>query len=215
MVQSAGAAHVEIAKVILIGGAPMSGKTCLARKLAAEPEYCCFSTDDAVQAVRSVTTPGSHPGFHVMKGEDYREYYINRSLDELIADAERQHQASWPAIEELIRIHATWGEPAIIEGWGLQPELVSRLDIPSVQSLWLVVEEVVLERRIRNANSFHKGASNREKLIKQFLARAIWFNRHIKDKCSALGIPALHPSVDATVEDIAKMALEALRDQRH
>lgn len=203
---------MEIAKVILIGGAPMSGKTCLARKLATKLEYCCSSTDDAVQAVRSVTTLESHPSFHPMKGEDYREYYINHSLEELIADAKRQHQGSWPAVEELIRVHSTWGDPAIIEGWGLQPELVSRLDMPRVQSLWLVVEEVVLERRIRNAKSFLEGASNREKLIKQFLTRAIWFNRHVKDECTKLGMPLLQPSVGTDVEDIAKMALETLRD---
>lgn len=205
---------MELAKVILIGGAPMSGKTYLARKLAAELQYCCLSTDDAVQAVRSVTTPESHPGFHIMAGVDYKEYYINRSIDELIADAERQHHASWPALEELIRIHVTWGEPAIIEGWGFLPEPVSQLDVPSVQSLWLVVEEAVLERRIRNAKSFLEGASNRENLIKQFLARSVWFNSHIKDKCSALGIPVLRSSVDETVEDIAKMAMNTLGEQQ-
>ena len=206
---------MESAKVILIGGAPMSGKTCLARKLAAKIEYCCVSTDDAVQAVRSVTTPESHPGFHIMAGLDYKEYYINHSIDELIADGKQQHKASWPALEKLIRIHATWGEPAIIEGWGLLPEPVSQLGIPSVQSLWLVVEELVLEKRIRNAKSFLEGASNRENLIKQFLARAIWFNRHIKEQCSALEIPVLQPSAEATVEDITRMAMDTLRDQQH
>ena len=36
----------SLPKVILIGGAPMSGKTTLARKLAAQLEYACLRLDD-------------------------------------------------------------------------------------------------------------------------------------------------------------------------
>lgn len=199
-------------KVILIGGAPLSGKTSLARKLAGKLEYCCISTDDAVQAVRAVTTPETHPGFHVMAGQDYREYYLNRSLDDLISDAQQQHQTTWPAIEELIRVHAMWSAPAIIEGWGLQPEQVARLDFPMVQSLWLVVDETALECRIRQAKDFLQGASDVERLIRQFLGRAIWFNRNIRQTATELGMPILQLPAEATLNEVTTLAMSALQD---
>ncbi len=98
-------------RVFLLGGTPMTGKSTLARKLAARLEYGCLSTDDLGQAIGAVTTAHSHPAFHEMDGIDYREYYVSRSLDELIADAECRHTTLWPAIARVITAHAGWGGP--------------------------------------------------------------------------------------------------------
>ena len=190
----------------------MSGKTSLARKLAGKLEYCCLSTDDAAHAIRAVTTPKTHPGFHVMAGQDYREYYINHSLDDLISDAQYQHQTTWPAIEELIRVHTTWSAPAIIEGWALQPEQVAELNLPRVQSLWLVVDETALECRIRKDKDFLQGASDVEKLIQQFLGRTIWFNRHIRQTASALGMPILELPAGVSLDEVTTLAMTTLQD---
>ena len=80
--------------VILIGAHPMIGKTTIARKLAAGLDYGTMSTDDLGQSIRAVTTPDSHPNLHLTSGIDYREYYVSRSTERLIQDAENQHQAS-------------------------------------------------------------------------------------------------------------------------
>lgn len=80
--------------MILIGGPPMIGKTTIARRLAARLDYGTMSTDDLGQSIRAVTTPDSHPNLHLMSGIDYREYYVSRSTERLIQDAENQHQAS-------------------------------------------------------------------------------------------------------------------------
>jgi cytidylate kinase len=52
-------------RVILIGGAPMSGKTTVAQMLAATLGYGCLSTDDLGAAIRAVTTKDSHPHLQV------------------------------------------------------------------------------------------------------------------------------------------------------
>jgi len=59
-------------RVMLIGGAPMSGKTTVAHRLAATLGYGCLSTDDLGEAMRAVTTKDSHPHLHPMDGYDYR-----------------------------------------------------------------------------------------------------------------------------------------------
>ena len=80
--------------MILIGGPPMIGKTTIASRLAARLDYGTMSTDDLGQSIRDVTTPDSHPNLHLMSGIDHREYYVSRSTERLIRDAENQPQAS-------------------------------------------------------------------------------------------------------------------------
>ena len=80
--------------MILIGGPPMIGETTIARRLAARLDYGPMSTDGLGQSIRAVTTPDSHPNLHLMSGIDHREYYVSRSTERLIQDAENQHQAS-------------------------------------------------------------------------------------------------------------------------
>ena len=48
-------------RVILVGGAPMSGKTTVTSRLAATLGYGCLSTDDLGEALRAVTAENSHP----------------------------------------------------------------------------------------------------------------------------------------------------------
>ena len=72
----------------------MIDKTTIARRLAARLDYGTMSTDDLGQSIRDVTTPDSHPNLHLMSGIDYREYYVSRSTERLVQDAENQRQAA-------------------------------------------------------------------------------------------------------------------------
>ncbi len=78
---------VSYSKVILIGGSPLTGKTSLAAELASELGYDHVSTDDIGEAARATVEERSRPEFHPMKGRDYREYYLSRSVDDLMHDA--------------------------------------------------------------------------------------------------------------------------------
>ena len=91
--------------MILIGAHPMIGKTTIARRLAAGLDYGTMSTDDLGQSIKAVTTPDSHPNLHLMSGIDYREYYVSRSTERLIQDAENQHQASCLPSKQLSVAH--------------------------------------------------------------------------------------------------------------
>jgi len=172
------------ARVILIGGAPLVGKTTIAIRLAARLGYACLSTDDLGTAVRAVTTPASHPILHPMAGQDYRDYYIQHPHEKLIDDAEKQHQATWPAIAAVIKEHATWRVPAVIEGWGLRPEWVSRLGLRGVGSLWLIADEMTLRQRLLADKDFLKWARDEQKLVDHFVARSLWYNRMVQESAS-------------------------------
>ena len=182
---------MRIPKVILIGGAPIVGKSAAARQLAVRLEYGCFSTDDLNQAVRAATSRESHPAFHTMDGLDYREYYTSHSVDQLINDADQYHKALWEPVKEVIKAHATWGSSTVIEGWSLQPEKVMDLGMVEVQSVWLVADRNLFEARVRCKPDFFRGASNEGQMIRHFLERSVIFNDRIRETAGRLGLPLI------------------------
>lgn len=189
-------------RVILLGGAPMVGKSTVARKLAARLEYGCLSTDDLNQAISTVTIAASHPAFHEMDGIDYREYYLSRLVQELIADAERRHTALWPALAQLIRSHASWGDPIVIEGWALYPSQVTQLAFPNIISYWLIADDTVLEARVRAAVDFYRGASDEEAMIQHFVARSQWHNELLREEAQRSGMAIVNISPGLTAQEI-------------
>jgi 2-phosphoglycerate kinase len=167
-------------KVILIGGAPFSGKTTLAKRLAAQRGYALVAIDDLGTALRAVTTPQSHPALHPMAGWDYRAYYVASSPATLIEHSQREHQALWPAIVAVIDAHLHWAGPVILEGWQLDPERVRAITHPQLRTCWLLVDDAVLEARLRADTAFYQGCTDVERFIRHYLARSRWVNDRVR-----------------------------------
>ncbi len=191
-------------KVILIGGSPMVGKTSLSMKLASKFEYNCISTDDVGQILRTVTK--NHP----MDGLDYREYYIKKSLKELISDTTKLHKLAWPAIKLLIESHSTYGSPLLVEGFALYPKLVNSIMNKKMKSIWLIGEKNIFENRLIKENNFYKGASNEEMLISKFCQRSIWHNNKIFKEVIKYKGDYIKVTKDLSKEQILKRVLKVL-----
>jgi 2-phosphoglycerate kinase len=189
----------------------MSGKTTVAYRLAAQLGYGCLSTDDLGEAMRAVTTKDSHPHLHPMEGYDYREYYVTRSPDALIADISLEHHAMWPAVQRVIRTHATWGTPIVMEGWSLWPEWVAQLRLPRVHALWFVAQEETLHERMVKAVEFYGGASDEEAMMRHYLARSFWYNARLKEAVNKFALTSIELPPRAPVDAIVEMCLEQLR----
>jgi 2-phosphoglycerate kinase len=191
---------MQDAKVILVGGAPGAGKSTLAQELARRLHITSISIDDLALATQGVTTPISHPGLHLMRTGDHLTYFTSNPPERLISDASEQHDALWPAIERVIRAHAKWREPIVIEGWALRPNRVLELGLANVSSYWLVVEPSVLEEREKKNVEFVRGSEDPERMLSNFLARSGWYNDLIRDQASSLGLPILYQAGDSSVE---------------
>jgi 2-phosphoglycerate kinase len=198
-------------RVILIGGAPMAGKTTVAHRLAARLGYGCLSTDDLGEAMRAVTTTDSHPHLHPMEGYDYREYYVTRSPEALITDVSREHRALWPAVQRVIHTHATWGTPIVMEGWSLWPEWVTQLRLPSVRSLWFIAQEETLRERLVKAVEFYGGASDEKAMMGHYLERSFWYNARLQEAVNQFGLTSIELPLRAPVHAIVAMCIEQLR----
>ncbi|UCC53638.1 MAG: hypothetical protein JSV68_06615, partial [Anaerolineaceae bacterium] len=125
-------------KVFLIGGAPGAGKTTLGSALAARLGITSLTIDHLKTAAMAITTPETHPGLHVMSKVPSLEYFTNSSLEQLIADATLQHEAVWPMVRQVVRKHALWGSPIVIDGWYMRPNWVAQLKLANVWSGWIV-----------------------------------------------------------------------------
>jgi len=199
-------------KVIYIGGTPMVGKSTVARLIASRLQYGCISTDDLGAAIAAVTKATTHPEFHYMGEQDYRDYYAANSAEKLIRDIDDQHQALWPALQTLFQNHSSWGTPIIIEGWALRPDYVSELG-GDIAGLFLLAEDALIENRVRSSR-FSENANHREAMLQRYLERSVWYNSVIKGQISRLGLRAIQVSEDMQPNKIYDQCMRVLnKDQ--
>ena len=194
-------------KVILIGGCPFSGKTTLARELAAKDKYSCISTDDLGAAVKAAVPDED---FHPMSGVPYPEYYVKYSINELIEHAATLHRRMVPSIKAVINAHANQSSPAVIEGWALYPDWISTLPYSNTDSLWLIASQEVLLNRIRADKQFYEKCSNPELMVRQYLARCVWQNNKFMTTAVSLGMKIINVDTAADINEPVKTAYDLL-----
>ena len=198
-------------RVILIGGSPTSGKSTVARSMADQLGFSVIATDDIGAAARGVTGPAVAPDLFAMQADDYREYYISHSVEELLEHAQRSHRALWPAIKSVIHEHATWASPSIVEGWALLPDLVRALDFGRIAAVWIEVPDSVLEARVRANTAFSAEASNKELMIRCFTQRSVEFGLWLRSETSALQLPLIRLSGVETPGEASRALLHAIK----
>ena len=160
-------------KVFLIGGAPGAGKSTLGLALGARLGIASLSVDDFMLAAQAITTPETHPGLHVMRRVPSLEYFTNSSGDQLKSDATAQHEATWPLVERVVRLHAR-GESAIVnDGRHMRPRMVAQMELDNVWSGWIVPSNSVLEERESKNVEFVRNSTNPQRMLQNFLVRSL------------------------------------------
>lgn len=198
-------------RVLLIGGSPMSGKTSTARALARLLDRVVVSTDDLGEAARAVTPPAAHRALHAYAHADMQAYYAGTPPDVLVEDARRAHVALWPAVEAVVRAHAAWASPAVIEGWAVLPDLVVRLPRETAACVWIGVPDDVLAARAGTDTDFLPAGPDRERAQAHFVARNVAFQRWVRERAAAVGVPWIDADGDESADGVAHRCLAALR----
>lgn len=195
--------------VILIGGAPGSGKSTLGRALAAALGHGSTSGDDLAIAMRSVTGPEDHPELHPARGAGHVAYFTNSPPDKLIEDAERLEHAMWPVLERVSMVHLQKRAGVVIDWWLLPPDSVSAMASDRIASLWLHVDPDVLWERERRNTSFFGDSPDPGRMLDNFMARSIWRNDLVEEQATRLELPLLRVS-GQTVRQLQGEALDIL-----
>lgn len=186
----------------------MAGKTTVARMIASRLQYACLGTDDIGVALTVATQATTHPAFHCMDGVDYRAYYLERDDATLAREADALHERMWPALQAIIRNHADWGSPLVIEGWALRPRFVAHLT-GDVAGVFLVADDALLEARARSDN-FSRGATDPEQMIRRFVARSLGYNHMLREETARSGLRVVRVAVNMRAEEIADACLRLL-----
>lgn len=194
-------------KVFLIGGAPGAGKSTLGLALGARLGIASLSVDDFMRAAQAITTPETHPGLHVMRRVPSTEYFTDSSVDQLKSDATAQHEATWPLVERVVRLHARGESAIVIDGWHMRPRMVAQLELDNVWSGWIVSSDSVFEERGIKSAEWVRKSSNPERLHENLLARSLWYNDLIRQQATELGMNILPQPGETTVDELVQMVL--------
>lgn len=191
-------------KVILIGGSPMVGKSTIARIMASKMMWSCLSTDDIGEILQTAIK------INPMCDQNYIDYYTNTDIDKLIEDIKLYHSQLQPAISRLIDIHSTWGNPLIIEGWAIYPELLKNIDCTFVDSVWLISDKKLLEKRLETNINFHSQTNESHKWLEKYLARSLWHNNLLLQQCKLQNKKYLCVNGDESPDDLIETIFQML-----
>lgn len=162
--------------LILIGGAPMAGKSTVGVELASRLKRACLSTDDIGAALQTVAA------IDPMRGMDYKRYYAETPPDRQIKDVLEYHRWVEPALARLIAEHSAWGSPLVMEGWALYPGHVLPLLNENAAAVWLIAKDGLLEKRMAGASFLDNSEAARN-----YLLRSKWHNGYLLEQCRAAG----------------------------
>ena len=128
-------------QILLIGGAPTTGKTTVARALSEALDLPFISTDQILTMLRSVASKVEYPA--LFNSSDYTaERFLTELTAKQIVDMEfEQGEATWMGVKALIdECYYEWENGCIIEGVGILPDMVNAeyTNDNSVKALFLV-----------------------------------------------------------------------------
>lgn len=131
----------ELSHIYWIGGSPCTGKTTIARKLAAEYGFTYYKCDDCYDDHMSRSTPYQHPHMYKIKDETWDQIWSTQfcslTVEEQIEDVVRVYEEQFSLIlEDLLSRPKT--TPIVVEGAALLPYKVAPLLTDLNHAIWMV-----------------------------------------------------------------------------
>ena len=186
-------------RVILIGGASHTGKSTLARSIAAHLN-CNYSSTDKL---------ARHPGRpwqpkladipkHVV--EHYQLLSTDRLIEEVI---DHYRENVWQSIEDIVTTHIDdpSSEQMVIEGSALLPELVNTLKSDNIHGIWLTASNEFLRQRIYTESQYETKSPFEQMLIDKFWERNCLLNDRIIAAVNRFGLVSLNIEEASTLEE--------------
>ena len=136
-------------KIILIGGAPTTGKSTLAALVAKHLKLPWISTDQIRETMRLVARREDYPKLFNPEGYDAQKFLTEFSASQIADMKLEQGEAVWPGIKKFIEDDYTWKEGFVMEGVNILPHLIAKdfANNKQIKSIFLVDEDV---NRIRD-----------------------------------------------------------------
>jgi cytidylate kinase len=202
---NAAALRAQLRHVYWIGGASGSGKSTIARRLAALHGFRVYSTDDVMSDHASRSTPEESPFLARFMGMNMDERWLIRSPETML---ETFHWFRGEGFGLIVQdLLALPKEPSVIvEGFRLLPHLVKPLPAVPDHAVWLVPTP-----RFRRAAFDDRGSlwaiagktTDPEKALRNLQERDRMFTDQLYKDTKRLELRAIEIDTTMTEEDLA------------
>ena len=81
---------------------------------------------------------------------------------------------------------------------------------PQLRTCWLLVDEAVLEARLRADMAFSQGCTDVERLIRHYLARSCWVNDRVRQAAGHEAGAVIQVGPDDTVDAVVTRTVQRL-----
>ncbi len=184
--------------IILIGGAPTTGKSTMAGLLAGHLNIPWISTDQIREIMMAVADRNRYPKLfnQIFNYESYtaEKFLTEFSAEEIVKMEMEQSEAVWVGIKKFIEEDWIWKEGFIVEGVNILPHLVAKdfKDNKNIKPVFLVDEDkdrtrdVIFKRGLwDDANTYSDDVKEKE------VEWASLFSRKIKIEAEKYGYPCV------------------------
>jgi hypothetical protein len=200
--------------VYWIGGGSATGKSTIARRIAAQQGLRLYSTDDVMADHARRSSPSDTPLLQGFMAMDMNERWLNRR-PEVMLDTFHWFRGEGfnMIVEDLLRLPREPG--VIVEGFRLLPHLVKPLLPASSHAVWLLptpeFREGVVESRGGSTWNFLARTSDPEKALRNLLERDRMFTDVLREEIASLQLHAIEVDTSTTENDLIKRVTEVFK----
>ncbi len=206
-----GVAPPDLAHVRFLGGSSGSGKSTIARRLAAEHGLRLVSAEQ-FSAYVPRTTADDAPLLHAFVSMDMDERWVERSPEVMYETFHGFHGETFPHVVEDLRALPP-SEPVLVEGFPLLPNLVAPLLTRPDQAVWLLATAAFRRAAFDSRCStweIPRKTSNPQRALENLLARDELFGDAVRSQAEALELRIVDVDIGTSVEQLVRLAAEAL-----
>ena len=185
----------------MIGGSPCSGKSTIASLLARQYQLLHIKLDDLVEKMMSQASEDSQPICLLRQ---------DRNPEEMADEEWRFYEEIFPYVKSYLIKNQN--RPLLVEGAGLLPHLVKKLECPASSFLCLTPTADFPKKHYIQREWVPyvlEGTTNPEQAFENWMQRDILFAQMVRKEAVRLGYPSLitdgSQSENQTTEEVARL----------
>ena len=185
----------------MIGGSPCSGKSTIASLLARQYQLLHIKLDDLVEEMMSQASADSQPICLLRQ---------DRNPEEMADEEWRFYEEIFPYVKSYLIKNQN--RPLLVEGAGLLPHLLKKLECPASSYLCLTPTADFQKKHYIQREWIPyvlEGTTNPEQAFENWMQRDILFAQMVRKEAVLLGYPSLitdgSQSENQTAEEVARL----------
>jgi 2-phosphoglycerate kinase len=184
-------------QIILIGGAPTTGKSTVAKLLSKHLDIPWISTDQIRQILKSVAHVEDYPNLLSIENYTAEKFHTEYSPEQIAEIEFALGEETWIGVKKFIEDAYPWTDSYIIEGVAILPHLVSHdfKENLEIKPIFLIDENADRIRDVVfNRGLWSSAKSYSDELKEKEVEWVQLFSHKIKNEANKYGYPLIEVS---------------------